>query len=81
MIDYVCTPHPGMFGMLMVGPARTGPHAAGPPRTIGALSPVALAGIGSGWLLVLTLLAAAQLRTRSGSRRLLEPLSPSEDAS
>lgn len=81
-IDYVCTPHKGMFGMLMVSAALTGPKPAGPATTIAALPPVSMAGLGIGWLLVMGLLTAAQLRARSSTRR--RPLPQphlSEDAS
>ena len=62
-IPYVCTPHPGMFGMLIVAPALTSAQAE-PPLTLAAMSPVAMAGVGSGWLLIIILLTAAQLRSR-----------------
>lgn len=58
-IDYVCTPHHAMFGMLMVGPATAG---AGAPSTLGALPPLQV----SGFLLLLILgwLTAVQVRRR-----------------
>jgi len=66
-IDYVCTPHRGMFGMVMVAAALPGTRVAGPALTVGALSPVSVALIGLGWLLVVGLLASAQLRARTGT--------------
>ncbi len=82
-IDYVCTPHKGMFGMLMVGPALTGPAPASPPRTIAGLSPVSMAGLSTGWLLVIGLLTAAQLRARANRSRRdrRSPTTTTEDAS
>jgi len=35
-IPYVCTPHPGMFGVLIVGPALTGAKAE-PPLTLAGI--------------------------------------------
>ena len=64
-IQYVCTPHPGMFGVLIVGPALTDANPTqAPPMTLAAMSPVAMAGTGTGWLLIIGLLTAAQLRSR-----------------
>ena len=63
-IQYVCTPHPQMFGVLLVGPALTGAEAEGPPLTLAEVSPVAMAGVGTGWLLIIILLATAQMRSR-----------------
>ena len=64
-IQYVCTPHPGMFGMVVVGPALSGAKPAeAAPMTLAAMSPVAMAGVGTGWLLIMGLLTAAQLRIR-----------------
>jgi plastocyanin len=63
-INYVCTPHPGMFGMVMVGAAPHGAPPAGPPLTLGTLSPVAMSGVGFSWLLIIGLLTSAQLRAR-----------------
>ena len=60
-INYVCTPHHSMFGMLMVGPRVTG-AADAKPSTLGAVPPL----IVSGFLLVLILgsLVTARLRRR-----------------
>jgi len=77
-VEYVCSYHPGMDGMLMVGPALAGvavpgaaPAAAGsqtnpgsaapagqPSPLVAAVSPVAPAGLSTGWLLVMGQLAA-----------------------
>jgi hypothetical protein len=61
-IDYVCTPHHSMFGMLMVGPALDDAASDGGPRTLGAVPPLVV----SGFLVVLLLglLTSAQLRRR-----------------
>ena len=68
-IEYVCTPHPGMFGVLMVGPALSDTRPVeGPPMTLASASPVALAGVGTGWMLIIGLLLAAQLRSRTAAR-------------
>ena len=58
-IDYFCTPHHAMFGMLMVGPA---PAGAAAPSTLGALPPLQV----SGFLLLLILgwLTSVQVRRR-----------------
>jgi plastocyanin len=65
VIQYVCTPHHEMFGVVMVGPALTvGEPAQAPPMTLASMSPVALAGVGTGWMLIIGLLALAQLRSR-----------------
>jgi plastocyanin len=69
-IPYVCTPHPSMFGMLVVGPAIAGPTAAAPSMTLAAASPVAVTGVGTGWLLIVGLLTMAQLRSRITARAL-----------
>jgi plastocyanin len=64
-IRYVCTPHPGMFGELIVGPALSfSKSTQAPPRTLAAMSPVALVGVGTGWLLIIGLLTVVQLRSR-----------------
>ena len=58
-IDYVCTPHHAMFGMLMVGPAAAD---AGAPSTLGAVPPLLV----SGFLLLFILgwLTSVQVRRR-----------------
>jgi len=58
-IDYVCTPHHSMFGMLMVGPAVTGDVA---PSTLGAVPPLIVSGVLL--LFILGWIAAAQVRRR-----------------
>jgi plastocyanin len=63
-IPYVCTPHPQMFGMLTVGPALDVARSAAPPMTLASASPLALAGVGTGWLLIVGLLLIAQVRSR-----------------
>jgi plastocyanin len=70
-IDYVCSYHSVMVGMLHVGPAlagvkvpAAGAGSSGAARNVAAISPLGLAGLGTGWLLVIGLLAAAQLRAR-----------------
>jgi plastocyanin len=62
-IAYVCTPHPQMFGELIVTPAPTAAQTE-PPLTLDRISPVAMAGVGTGWLLLIIVLTAAQLRSR-----------------
>lgn len=62
-INYVC-PHPGMFGMLMVGPALDAHSTEAAPSTLAAVSPVALTGLGTGWLFINGLLTTAHLRNR-----------------
>ena len=84
-IQYVCTPHPGMFGMVVVGPALSDAKPAETaPMTLAAVSPVAMAGVGTGWLLIMGLLTAAQLRiriaagaTRAALRRRVPTVDPS----
>jgi plastocyanin len=69
VIQYVCTPHHEMFGVLMVGPALTGGKPAqAPPMTLVSMSPVALAGVGTGWMFIIGLLTLAQLRSRTTAR-------------
>jgi plastocyanin len=62
--EYVCTPHPQMFGVLIVEAALSGAKTDAPPSILSAMSPVAMAGLGTGWLLIIVLLASAQLRSR-----------------
>jgi hypothetical protein len=61
-----------MFGELIITPAPTTAQPE-PPLTLDAISPVAMAGVGTGWLLLIIVLTAAQLRSRiaagAGSRR------------
>jgi len=75
VIQYVCTPHHEMFGVLMVGPALTGAEPApAPPLTLASMSPVALAGVGTGWMLIIGLLTLAQLRSRIAADGTRNPL-------
>jgi plastocyanin len=75
VIQYVCTPHHEMFGVLMVGPAVTDAEPAqGPPMTLASMSPVALAGVGTGWMLIIGLLTLAQLRSRIAADATRGPL-------
>lgn len=68
-IPYVCTPHPSMFGVLIVGPALAAAVSIeAEPATLATTSPVALAGVGTGWMIIMGLLAAAQLRSRITAR-------------
>jgi plastocyanin len=68
-IPYVCTPHPGMFGVLIVGPALSSARTInGAPMTLASTPPVALAGVGAGWLLIIGLLLVTQLRSRTRAR-------------
>jgi plastocyanin len=73
-IDYVCTPHPGMFGMLMVGPAGPGAKPVRGPTTLSSMSPVAMSGLGFVWLLIIGLLTSAQLRARIAPGPIRSPL-------
>jgi plastocyanin len=73
-IDYVCTPHHMMFGTIVVHPAPAGPKPAGPPRTLSSVSPVAMAGLGTGWLVVIGLLTFAQVRARVSYRTKKAPV-------
>jgi plastocyanin len=57
-IDYVCTPHHSMFGMLMVGPADS-PDA---PQTLGAVPPLIVSGLLS--LFIVGWFASTRLRRR-----------------
>jgi plastocyanin len=52
-IEYLCTPHRGMFGTLMVGPALKATKAGGLPLSIRSLPEVALVAVVSGLLLLL----------------------------
>ena len=75
VIQYVCTPHHEMFGVVMVGPALTGAEPAqAPPLTLASMSPVALAGVGTGCMLVIGLLTLAQLRSRIAADATRNPL-------
>jgi plastocyanin len=68
-IKYICTPHHEMFGELIVGPAlspATPIHAA--PMTLASAPPVALAGVGAGWIFIIGLLLISQLRSRTSGR-------------
>jgi plastocyanin len=58
-VDYVCTPHHAMFGMLMVGPALAG---TGAPSTLGAVPPLLVSGLLL--LFILGWLTTAQVRRR-----------------
>ena len=66
MIEYVCTPHKGMFGSVMVGPALTNVQLAGFPLAIGEMSTVSWILLGIG-VLLLALLIGAQLRLRAAT--------------
>ena len=63
-IQYICTPHPSMFGTIVVEPALADATAAGAVTPVSNISPVAVAGLSTGWLLIIGLLTAAQLRAR-----------------
>jgi len=63
-IQYICTPHPSMFGSLIVGPALADATAAGIGAPVSNISPVAVVGLSTGWLLIIGLLTATQLRAR-----------------
>jgi plastocyanin len=68
-IQYVCTPHPGMFGVLIVGPALNSAKTINAaPMTLESTPPVAMAGVGAGWLLIIGLLLVIQLRSRTTAR-------------
>ena len=58
-VDYVCTPHHAMFGMLMVGPALAGASA---PSTLGAVPPLLVSGLLL--LFILGWLTSVQVRRR-----------------
>lgn len=61
-IDYVCTPHHAMFGMLMVGPAVAD---TGAPSTLGAVPPLLVSGVLL--LFILGWLTTTRLRRRRGA--------------
>ncbi len=64
-IEYVCTPHHGMFGTIVVGPAPTTPvQLAGLSLHIKAMSAASMVSLVAGLLLMMRLLAAARLRAR-----------------
>lgn len=80
LIEHVCTPHKGMFGSVMVGPALTNVQLAGFPLPFSGMSTVSWALLGIA-VLLLALLIGAQLRLRaatSTSPRSTEP-TPSQD--
>jgi plastocyanin len=68
-IQYVCTPHHGMFGMLMVAPAPSHVKLAGLPLPLTAIPAAALVAIGLGWLLISRMFAAGRLGRTGPSRR------------
>ena len=63
-IQYICTPHPSMFGTINVGAALGDATAAAAVTPVSNISPVAVAGLSTGWLLIIILLTATQLRAR-----------------
>jgi plastocyanin len=68
-IPYVCTPHHEMFGVLIVGPALNSAKTINAaPMTLESTPPVAMAGVGAGWLLIIGLLLVIQLRSRTTAR-------------
>lgn len=62
-LDYVCTPHTDMFGMLMVAPTASGANTAHPSLTLGTIPKLSMGLAGTGLLLALGL-AAARRRGR-----------------
>jgi len=68
-IQYVCTPHPGMFGVLIVGPALSPAETIdAAPMTLASTPRVAMAGVGVGWIFIIGWLLVMQLRSRTTAR-------------
>jgi plastocyanin len=80
-IKYVCIYHPGMDGTLIVKPKgeEVAPASAGSDdaaATEGTMPASQIAGLSSGWLVLLAFLAGLQLQSRFSSRRKPEQGAP-----
>jgi plastocyanin len=80
-IKYVCIYHPGMDGTLIVKPKgeEVAPASAGSDdaaATEGTMPASQIAGLSSGWLVLLAFLAGLQLQSRFSSRRKPEQVAP-----
>lgn len=72
-VDYACSYHAGMTGMLMVEPALAGvvlppPGSTQSGTSVAKFSQLSMTGLATGWLLLLALLAILQLRARVAPR-------------
>ena len=80
-IKYVCIYHPGMDGTLIVKPKgeEVAPASASSDDAAaseGTMPASQIAGLSSGWLVLLVLLAGLQLQSRFSSRRKPEQVAP-----